>query len=588
MIVAGAPLQFDAFVSATLHVDQAHQAMYLGFITPVFMVTFSFCSIGIGHLVHHHPPFRLLSIGMCVWCFALVCSGLAYWMPHQPATYWAFLAFRSISGVGEAAFQCIVPAYVEDFAPPGKRALWLAILYASIPTGSAVGFGYGALLAPSPPHSLGWGWAYLIEAAIMLPCAICMAWLPTAAAIRRRRAAAAAMDAPLIPPQDAADATSSNGGSAEINSGSDMPAVTTIPVETDPSTLHRPSGRATSASDAVAASATPSVQSQLAYLLCSPTYMLIALGYAAFTATVMGISQFAPLALLALGFYEHQFSASTIFGAVSAFAGVLGTPVGGYITDMATSMAMRKTANASGASDGTGGDSGGDGGDGRPWVATLREARALLGAITVMIALAAILCVGAVVSLQAGPDYAGVFLTILCLAVTFSFATSAGISRAVMLTVPVHVRPFALGLLSLLLHGLGDVPSPPILGALIGAWAPACASVVYVNQTTGAVVPSGGEPAISPECAADKAAGQIYSVQQQGMISALLLAALYMLTATGYWSGCYMVLTRRMRTETACPQPKSAGELVFDRGSVNGSMNGSLRDSNGSVTPVHG
>ena len=63
-----------------------------------------------------------------------------------------------------------MPAYVEDFAPEGSKAQWLAVLYASIPVGSALGFTYGSLMAGSFAH--GFGYAYLLEALAMLPVAI--------------------------------------------------------------------------------------------------------------------------------------------------------------------------------------------------------------------------------------------------------------------------------------------------------------------------------------------------------------------------------------------------------------------------------
>ena len=112
---------------------------------------------------------------------AACCSflpGLAYFFPWTPFTFWWYLLHRAISGVGEAAFQCIVPPYIEDIAPPGSKAMWLGCFYTAIPCGTAIGFVYGSLLAPPPPDSIGWGWAYLIEAITMAPCAVLIAWLP--------------------------------------------------------------------------------------------------------------------------------------------------------------------------------------------------------------------------------------------------------------------------------------------------------------------------------------------------------------------------------------------------------------------------
>ena len=50
-------------------------------------------------------------------------EALAQWLADGPATFYFFLFARALSGVGEAAFQCIVPPYVEDFAPPGAKTV---------------------------------------------------------------------------------------------------------------------------------------------------------------------------------------------------------------------------------------------------------------------------------------------------------------------------------------------------------------------------------------------------------------------------------------------------------------------------------
>jgi hypothetical protein len=470
----------------------------------------------------------------------------------------------------EASFQALVPAYVEDFAPPGKKALWLAVLYASIPTGSALGFAYGAMLAPPP---MGWGWAYLFEAISMTPIAIGLAFLPSAEMIRQRRATAAAARQPLLTPPSTADAATASTTPPTLGSsyeGEQAESPLSIPEES-----LKP----------------PSFLSQLIFLLTSPTFMLICLGYAAFTATVMALSVFAPLVLMGLGYFHEQTMASTVFGATAALAGILGTPLGGWVTDYATRSAARATA-ATNRNNGIHDDAGGipDAMDcaeisTAKWRATLREARAILWAITLLIFAAGLLCVLSIVVLMQEPTAAFriLFLVVLCAAVTFSFATSAGISRAVMLVVPVRVRPFALALMSLLLHGLGDVPSPPIVGALIGAWAPNC-SIIDVNRTTHAIIPDAGagsdvEPIINPDCAAgsNSTRGDGYSPQQRGLTWSFMLAAVYMLTSVLWWGICIVVLTRRLRTEDTCPQPltmKAKDDVLSARASVSTNSGG--------------
>ena len=731
MIVAGAPIEFGQFISETLDVPAHKQAFFLGIITPAFMVTFSAASIIFGHLVHHVSPFRLMSCGCSVWVFALACSGAAYYLPKSPSTFWFFLTARALSGVGEASFQCFVPAYVEDFAPEGSRALWLAILYAPIPIGSALGLGIGATFAPAPPRSSGWGAAYLLEALLMLPCAIGLGWLPTAKEIRRRRRRAAALrrvaqarralaaastpnpssgTLPLLgrvhgnahpsgapwspdsfsqasehppplqqphqqqqappPPSDMMPPV--KGRNAHATHSAPLPQVLTCASErTDVLTdeaehqrrahavaigiCHSPvlrprglpddgggdegdrrqgggesrrgeggggGGALPSPSSAAAASPSPtphlapSVCAQMVFLVTSPSYMCIALGYAAFTATVMGISTFAPLCLMALGLFEHQKTASNVFGLVCAVAGILGAPLGGRLTDYAVAFALPKSSSrredALQRGEGTGGpltasgelreaaSSLGDLSDDvdsrgqlpafahdesvtAQWIDKLKEARALVISITLMIFASALLCIASIVVLYGGPQYKLLFLALAALYVTFSFATSAGITRSVMLLVPNNVRPFALGFLTLVLHALGDVPSPPVVGILLGAWAANC-SIVDINTTSGAIEPHGGpgtEPAINPHCwgAGGPSTGSavfqeergsgitgfmfmanhsyVYSRGQYGILSVLMLASCYMLTAVMWWGSCILVLSRRIKTECAQPQPPS-------------------------------
>jgi len=49
--------------------------------------------------------------------------------------------------------------------PAGNGAMWLSIYFTAIPVGIAIGYIYGSCLA----SSIGWYWAYFIEAAVMIP-----------------------------------------------------------------------------------------------------------------------------------------------------------------------------------------------------------------------------------------------------------------------------------------------------------------------------------------------------------------------------------------------------------------------------------
>lgn len=76
---------------------------------------------------------RLIALGIGVWSAATVATGLA-----QSAA--ALVAARAFVGVGEASYATIAPTLIDDFAPTSRKGRWLAIFYAAIPVGSALGY----------------------------------------------------------------------------------------------------------------------------------------------------------------------------------------------------------------------------------------------------------------------------------------------------------------------------------------------------------------------------------------------------------------------------------------------------------------
>jgi MFS family permease len=517
-ITPGAPKEFALFVNQTLDVPIRDTGAWVGALFSSFVACYSISSVAFAHIlsVGAMRKFKLLSLGLGIWVVALLGSGLAYFMPRVRFAFWWFAACRALSGVGEATFQVIVPPYIEELAPPGKKSLWLGIFYTAIPTGTAFGFFYGSLLAPRPPESIGWGWAYLIEAILMAPCAAAMIHLPSAETLIARRDAQPAGVAPLL--------TEAMGAAVADPLPSPMPPDDR---PTEPAVLEDGSS--------------PTLLHQLRWLLCSPSYCLIVLGYAAMTASVMGISTFGPMFLRALALYDSELKASTSFGACAALGGSIGTPLGAYLTDMIARNALRNRHLPGTAR-----------GDDEIGPEQITEARAIVAAITAMTTVGSLAAVCGALVLYTGRQL-GAFLALLTVAVAASYGTSSGISRAVMLTVPKWMRPFALAFLTLNLHVWGDVPSPPLVGALSSAWAPSCVGVV--------------EKACLGKDPTDW--DQPYTRDQKGILAVLLIAALYMLTSTAYWAAAYVILrVRARRAELRA----FADEVGSRTSSVNGTM----------------
>lgn len=69
---------------------------------------------------------------------------------------------RILSGVGEGAYQSLIPAYIEQHLTPKHTSLYVGIYFSGIYIGSAIGIAVGGLTTAN------WRWAYLAEMVAML------------------------------------------------------------------------------------------------------------------------------------------------------------------------------------------------------------------------------------------------------------------------------------------------------------------------------------------------------------------------------------------------------------------------------------
>jgi MFS transporter, Spinster family, sphingosine-1-phosphate transporter len=97
---------------------------------------------------------RLMALGVAVWSAATVASGLV----HGTAS---LLASRVVVGVGEASYATLAPTLIDDLAPAEQKGRWMAIFYAAIPIGSALGYAVGGGVLSLPGWG-GWRAAFLV------------------------------------------------------------------------------------------------------------------------------------------------------------------------------------------------------------------------------------------------------------------------------------------------------------------------------------------------------------------------------------------------------------------------------------------
>ncbi|MBC8133335.1 MAG: MFS transporter, partial [Deltaproteobacteria bacterium] len=122
-----------------------------GLLQSLFMLPYAIVSPLVGVLGDRSRRFLIAGTGVLVWSVATFGSGLA-------PTFAVLLAARILIGVGEASYTVVTPSLLGDYYPPERRARILAIFYAAIPVGSAVGFAVGGAVGTY----LGWRWAFYI------------------------------------------------------------------------------------------------------------------------------------------------------------------------------------------------------------------------------------------------------------------------------------------------------------------------------------------------------------------------------------------------------------------------------------------
>ncbi|HSY40269.1 MAG TPA: MFS transporter, partial [Polyangia bacterium] len=137
-------------IIASLHMRDAEA----GALSTLFILTYSLISPIAGWLGDRRPRFQLAAMGVFVWSAATFASGLA-------PTYAALAVARALTGVGEASYTVVTPSLVSDFYPASRRGRALAIFYAAIPVGSAIGYVLGGEINAH----LGWRWAFFVAGA---------------------------------------------------------------------------------------------------------------------------------------------------------------------------------------------------------------------------------------------------------------------------------------------------------------------------------------------------------------------------------------------------------------------------------------
>ena len=113
----------------------------LGLLTSAFLAAYMVFAPIVGWLDGHgYRRWVILGLGVSVWSIASGSSGFA-------ASYAVLFATRCLVGVGEGAYGPVSSAMLADIYPPRLRGMVMALFNMAVPVGSALGFVIGGEVA---------------------------------------------------------------------------------------------------------------------------------------------------------------------------------------------------------------------------------------------------------------------------------------------------------------------------------------------------------------------------------------------------------------------------------------------------------
>jgi predicted MFS family arabinose efflux permease len=149
----------DRFVVSALAESLKHSSLalsdtQLGLLMTGFVVVYMLASPVFGVLGDRGARPRLVALGVFVWSLATVLAGFA-------GSFMALFLARAAVGIGEAAYGTIAPSLLADLFPRTQRGRVMAVFFAAIPIGAALGYVVGGLVN----HAFGWQATFFIAGA---------------------------------------------------------------------------------------------------------------------------------------------------------------------------------------------------------------------------------------------------------------------------------------------------------------------------------------------------------------------------------------------------------------------------------------
>jgi len=386
----------------------------LGLVGTGFIFVYTLTSPIFGSLGDRRSRPPLIAIGVALWSIATALAGFA-------RGFTSLFSARSAVGIGEAAYGTIAPALLADSFPLEKRGRVFATFFAAIPVGSAAGYVLGGLV----DKHFGWRAAFWIAGAPGLLLALLVMFIGD-------------------PPRGSQDAShgapaSSGRTDPDMSDGAPASAGRADPDISDgaPASAGRMDSDMSDGAPASAGRMDPQARpmhpakagAPYRHLFKNTHYMLTVIGYGAYTFALGGLAFWMP-AFLERSRGMTRSEATVTFGAIALVTGFVGTFAGGWLGDFF----LRWTKQS------------------YLWVS---------GIVTL---------VAAPVTYIALSDHRrGVYLAAIVIAELLIFASTGPVNSAIVNAVAPGERATALGLSVFVMHLLGDIPSPPLIGRISDA-----------------------------------------------------------------------------------------------------------------------
>jgi MFS transporter, Spinster family, sphingosine-1-phosphate transporter len=131
--------------------DDVHAMTKTGLLGDAFFVTYMISAPILGLLADRVSRWIIIGSAVVLWSLASGGSGLA-------ATFAILFATRVLVGIGEGGYGPAAPTILADLFSIQTRGRVMAVFYAAIPVGSALGYVIGGLVGAH----LGWRWAFYL------------------------------------------------------------------------------------------------------------------------------------------------------------------------------------------------------------------------------------------------------------------------------------------------------------------------------------------------------------------------------------------------------------------------------------------